>query len=60
MQKQDKKRHLKQAANEDALRHPVPPSTADVPANAGTRPDSSDAPLARPKVRMQRRPFSDN
>jgi hypothetical protein len=60
MQKQDKKRHPKQAANEDAVRHPVPPSTADVPANAGKRPDSSDAPLARPKVRMQRRPFSDN
>jgi hypothetical protein len=60
MQKQDKKRYPKRAASEDAVRHPVPPSTADVPANASRRPDTSDAALARPKLRMQRRPFSDN
>jgi len=59
MQKQDKRRHPTQAASDDAV-HPVPPSTANVPANANNRPDASAPAPARPKVRMQRRPFSDN
>jgi hypothetical protein len=59
MQNQDKKPHPKEPASEDAD-HPVRPSTGSVPASGGKRPGASDAASQRPKVRMQRRPFSDN
>jgi hypothetical protein len=60
MQRQDKKRHSNQPAKKADAVHAVAPSAAGVPASASKRLDASDFPPAKPKVRMQRRPFSDN
>jgi hypothetical protein len=60
MQRQDKKRHSTQTAKKADAVQAVAPSAAGVPANAGKRIDASDFPPAKPKVRMQPRPFSDN